>query len=69
MCRECVRDADRWGGRVELSRRKHHFIFSVESTLAVPAPQIVSRALRVLQKKCMDIGAEVDDVKKKRGGN
>lgn len=64
MCRECVRDADRWGGRVELSRRKDYFIFSVESTLAIPAPQIVSRALQTLRRKCSDVIAEIVDTEK-----
>lgn len=51
MCRECIRDPD-WNERVELMRKREHFIFHVESTGALPSSTLVTEALSVLMTKC-----------------
>lgn len=51
MCRECIRLPE-WDERVELSRKRDHFIFNIESTGALPASTLVSEALSVLMTKC-----------------
>ena len=50
MSRECIRDP-RWKDSIELSRVRNHFIFSVESSGVLPAPEIFLRAMKVLKKK------------------
>ena len=50
VCRECIRDKS-WTDRVELSRVRNHFIFSIESTGVLPAKEIFLRAMKVLKNK------------------
>ena len=38
--------------KIRVSRVPDHFIFSVESVGAIPAPDLLRRALRVLMSKC-----------------
>lgn len=59
MCRECKRDP-RWGEHVELGRIPGLFSFSVESTGAISAKDIVKRSFRVLKAKCTSILQEID---------
>jgi len=47
---------------VTLSRVRNHFIFSVESTGALPPEIIVSEALKILMGKCRDLLQELEDV-------
>lgn len=61
VCRECVREPQ-WAERVELSRVKNHFIFSVESTGALPAERLVRDALGVLKQKTLDTIQRLKDV-------
>jgi len=58
MCRECIRDP-KWRNFVSLKRVKNHFIFSVESTGALPASRIFTDAVRILMNKCMTIENEL----------
>ncbi|MFH4983809.1 hypothetical protein AB6A40_010518 [Gnathostoma spinigerum] len=37
---------------IELSRRKDHFIFSVESTGALKSSELVTEACKVMEEKC-----------------
>ncbi|KAF6024160.1 POLR1C [Bugula neritina] len=46
--------------KVLLSRVRDHFIFSVESTGALPAATLVSEALKVLMKKCTDLREKLE---------
>lgn len=54
VCRECLRPAG-WAERVAVERVNDHFIFSVESTGALPAKALVVEALRVLAAKAQAI--------------
>jgi DNA-directed RNA polymerase I and III subunit RPAC1 len=62
MCRECIR-LEGWndGSRVKLLRKADHFIFSVESTGALPAQRIVKEAIKVLRDKAGKFTEYVDD--------
>lgn len=51
VCRECIRE-DKWRSKVQLTRKRDHFIFSVEGTGAIPARYVVTDALTVLMRKC-----------------
>eukprot|EP00386_Alphamonas_edax_P016032 GDKI01049012.1.p1 GENE.GDKI01049012.1~~GDKI01049012.1.p1 ORF type:complete len:392 (+),score=109.76 GDKI01049012.1:119-1177(+) len=48
-CRACF---ERFPDRVEVNKIKNHFIFSVESTGAIPAAVIFDKAIGVLIDKC-----------------
>ena len=50
LCRECLREPS-WEPRVALERVNTHFLFSVESTGAVPAATLVSEAVKILDAK------------------
>lgn len=65
MCRECIR-APEWDRRVELTRKRDHFIFSVESTGALPAATLVTEALTVLINKCHIVLESLDHALKRR---
>merc|ERR1712190_415822 len=52
-CRECIEEkfpAQEKG--LELGKRKDHYIFTIESTGAVPAPVLFEKALIKLKDKC-----------------
>ena len=46
---------------VRVSRVPDHFIFSVESVGAIPAPDLLRRALRVLMQKCDSVANAMGD--------
>ena len=54
LCRECVREPA-WEDRVLLERVTDHFIFSVESTGALPARTLVQEAVKILADKCRTV--------------
>lgn len=60
VCRECVR-APEWAERISLQRVKDHFIFSVESTGAMPPERLVRDALQVLKRKALDVAQLLKD--------
>jgi len=60
VCRECVREPE-WAERVELTRVKDHFIFSVESTGAMDAERLVKDALGILKQKALDTAQLLKD--------
>lgn len=68
MCRECIREP-KWEEKVELTRKRDHFIFSVESTGAMPAPTLVTEALSVITDKCDTVLAALDAALKQRTGH
>ena len=45
MCRECIRTKD-WSDYIDLRRAANHFIFTVESTGALP-PEVLVEEVRV----------------------
>lgn len=52
LCRECIRDGDDWERRVSLRRVKDHFIFTIESTGALPPEVLFTEAVKILEDKC-----------------
>ena len=67
MCRECVR-VDGWGERVSIERVANHFIFSVESTGALSARELVVEAVRLLGEKARVLAREVGGGEMEGGG-
>ena len=60
MCRECIRHPG-WDERVLLTRVKDHFIFSVESTGALPPETLFQESIKVLMQKASDIATLLKD--------
>ncbi|KAL2621680.1 hypothetical protein R1flu_001885 [Riccia fluitans] len=54
LCRECVR-GEEWEKRVSLRRLKEHFIFTIESTGALPPNVLFTEAIKILVDKCQRI--------------
>ncbi|KAI9115504.1 hypothetical protein K1719_013173 [Acacia pycnantha] len=52
LCRECIRGGKEWEDRVSLRRVKDHFIFTVESTGALPPELLFTEAVKILEEKC-----------------
>ncbi|GKV37381.1 hypothetical protein SLEP1_g45416 [Rubroshorea leprosula] len=52
LCRECIRGGEEWEKRVALRRVKDHFIFTIESTGALPPEVLFTEAVKVLEDKC-----------------
>jgi DNA-directed RNA polymerases I and III subunit RPAC1 len=65
MCRECIREPE-WNDVVQLARKRDHFIFSVESTGALPPATLVTEALSILAEKCRVVEAELEKALKRR---
>jgi DNA-directed RNA polymerases I and III subunit RPAC1 len=68
MCRECIRKPE-WNGVVELSRKRDHFIFSVESTGALTPETLVTEALSILTEKCKTVLSALDTAVLHRTGD
>uniref|UniRef100_A0A7N0T814 DNA-directed RNA polymerases I and III subunit RPAC1 n=2 Tax=Kalanchoe fedtschenkoi TaxID=63787 RepID=A0A7N0T814_KALFE len=51
LCRECIRDPS-WRDSVSLRRVKDHFIFTIESTGALPPDVLFTEAVKILEEKC-----------------
>lgn len=51
-CRECLESFPGKERGLELGKLKNHFLFSIESTGAIPAPALFLRALAKLKDKC-----------------
>ena len=60
MCRGCVKQPG-WEDSVQLARIKDHFIFSVESTGALPPETLFQEAIKVLMQKAADIATLLGD--------
>ncbi|XP_077215954.1 RNA polymerase I subunit 43 [Tasmannia lanceolata] len=58
LCRECIRGND-WEKYVELRRVKDHFIFTIESTGALPPEVLFTEAVKILEDKCERIIAQI----------
>ncbi|QCD78199.1 DNA-directed RNA polymerases I and III subunit RPAC1-like [Vigna unguiculata] len=52
LCRECIRGGKEWEDRISIRRVKHHFIFSIESTGALPPEVLFTEAVKILEDKC-----------------
>lgn len=58
LCRECVRP-EGWDKYIQLRRVKNHFIFSIESTGALPPDVLFTEAVQILQNKVDMVAAEL----------
>ncbi|XP_068642248.1 uncharacterized protein [Aristolochia californica] len=58
LCRECVSGGG-WDKFVELRRVRDHFIFTIESTGALPPELLFTEAVKILEEKCERILAEL----------
>ncbi|KAK9269768.1 hypothetical protein L1049_001546 [Liquidambar formosana] len=58
LCRECIRGKE-WGDLVALRRVKNHFIFTIESTGALPPEVLFTEAVKILEDKCQRVIAEL----------
>ncbi|KAF4362320.1 hypothetical protein CsatB_013329 [Cannabis sativa] len=58
-CRECIGGGKEWEDRVSLRRVKNHFIFTIESTGALPPETLFTEAVKILEDKCERVIAEL----------
>lgn len=58
LCRECIL-GEGWDQYVALRRKKDHFIFTIESTGALPPEVLFNEAVRILEDKCVRIITEL----------
>ncbi|RWR76192.1 DNA-directed RNA polymerases I and III subunit RPAC1 isoform X1 [Cinnamomum micranthum f. kanehirae] len=58
LCRECIREKH-WEECVDLRRVRDHFIFTIESTGALPPEVLFTEAVKILEQKCERIIAEL----------
>ncbi|KAK2640116.1 hypothetical protein Ddye_027911 [Dipteronia dyeriana] len=59
LCRECLRVGEEWEKRVSLRRIKDHFIFTIESTGALPPEVLFTEAVKILENKCERVFSEL----------
>ncbi|CAK7324484.1 unnamed protein product [Dovyalis caffra] len=59
LCRECIRGDEMWERRVALYRVKDHFIFTIESTGALPPEVLFTEAVKILEAKCERVITEL----------
>ncbi|XP_023759557.1 uncharacterized protein LOC111907974 [Lactuca sativa] len=58
LCRECIREPG-WEEKVALRRVKDHFIFTIESTGALPPEVLFTEAVQILEDKCERVITEM----------
>ncbi|EAR92630.3 DNA-directed RNA polymerase I and III subunit RPAC1 (macronuclear) [Tetrahymena thermophila SB210] len=51
MCRECIREDEEFNSKIELAKKKEHFIFTVESVGIYEPHEIVKEAIQILKQK------------------
>lgn len=54
LCRECIRE-EGWEKNVAIRRVKDHFIFTIESTGALPPEVLFTEAVKILEDKCESV--------------
>lgn len=59
LCRECLRCGEEWEKRVSIRRVKDHFIFTIESTGALPPETLFTEAVKILEDKCERVITEL----------
>ncbi|WVZ73352.1 hypothetical protein U9M48_021668 [Paspalum notatum var. saurae] len=57
LCRECVMGDD--AQKIELRRVRDHFIFTIESTGALPPEVLFTEAVKILEDKCEKVISEL----------
>ncbi|GMH05831.1 hypothetical protein Nepgr_007671 [Nepenthes gracilis] len=58
LCRECIRE-EGWDQYVALRRKRDHFIFTIESTGALPPEVLFTEAVKILEDKCERVITEL----------
>ncbi|XAR56809.1 DNA-directed RNA polymerase [Bertholletia excelsa] len=58
LCRECIRE-EGWDKYVAIRRVKDHFIFTIESTGALPPDVLFTEAVKILEDKCERVITEL----------
>lgn len=58
LCRECI-TGDDWEKLVAVRRVKDHFIFTIESTGALPPEVLFTEAVKILEDKCERVISEL----------
>ncbi|XP_049345550.1 uncharacterized protein LOC125810073 [Solanum verrucosum] len=58
LCRECIRE-EGWDKNVALRRVNDHFIFTIESTGALPPEVLFTEAVKILEEKCERVITEL----------
>lgn len=58
MCRECIRDPE-MNDKIELTRVRDHFVFSIESTGVYTPGELFKEAIKVLSDKCDNVIKEL----------
>ncbi|KAJ8437742.1 hypothetical protein Cgig2_009457 [Carnegiea gigantea] len=64
LCRECVL-GEGWDEMVALRRKRDHFIFTIESTGALPPEQLFTEAVKILEDKCARFLPIVEQLERK----
>jgi DNA-directed RNA polymerase subunit D len=54
LCEDCIEACDKNPSAIKVDRKKNSFIFSVESTGALPVERIFSEALKIYEEKCSE---------------
>jgi len=57
LCRECVMGPS--GGKIQLRRVRDHFIYTIESTGALPPEVLFTEAVKILEEKCERVISEL----------
>lgn len=65
MCRECVRTED-WSKKIDLTRRRDHFIFSIESTGAMTSRRLFKEGINVFTEKLNVIEKALQEAEKRK---
>jgi len=68
MNRACNKQAE-WGEKVQMTRKRDHFIFTVETTGALPPEVLFQEAVKVLMQKASDTANLLKDVVAGQGGS
>lgn len=58
LCRQCIRE-EGWDKNVALRRVNDHFIFTIESTGALPPEVLFTEAVKILEEKCERVITEL----------
>ncbi|GAA0169653.1 DNA-directed RNA polymerase [Lithospermum erythrorhizon] len=58
LCRECIRGYG-WDKKVAIRRVKDHFLFTIESTGALPPEVLFTEAVKILEDKCERVITEL----------
>ncbi|CAN4106661.1 unnamed protein product [Withania somnifera] len=58
LCRECIRE-EGWDKNVAVRRVNDHFIFTIESTGALPPEVLFTEAVKILEEKCERVITEL----------